>query len=120
MRKEQKIKILAITVLLMYLVSGLLLLLLALLLYKFGLSGKAVMSGVIAIYLITGMAGGIFAGKNIREKKFLWGFAAGSFYFIGLFLISLLTGGGEQLDFIKSVTTLILCVCSSTAGGMIS
>ena len=65
MRKEQKIKILAIAVLLMYLVSGLLLLLLALLLYKFGLSGKAVRAGVIAIYMITGMAGGIFAGKKI-------------------------------------------------------
>ena len=120
MRKEQKIKILAIAVLLMYLVSGLLLLLLALLLYKFDFSGKAVRAGVIVIYLITGMAGGIFAGKKIMEKKFLWGFAAGSFYFIGLFLVSLLAGDREQLDFIKSVTTFILCVCSSTAGGMIS
>lgn len=120
MNTKRKTVILAAAVFLMYVVSGLLLLLLALLLYKLDLSEAAVRIGVIVIYLVTGMAGGIFAGKKLKEKKFLWGFMAGTLYFAILLLASVLLKQGMVTEPVRLATTFILCACSSMAGGMIS
>ena len=88
----------------MFIISALLLLLLALLLYRLELSEAVVKVAVIVIYIITGLTGGILMGKKIRDKKFLWGFVAG-------------TAGIEP---VKMITTWVLCACAGTAGGMIS
>ena len=120
MNTKRKVVILAAAVFLMYVVSGLLLLLLALLLYKLDLSEAAVRIGVIVIYLVTGMAGGIFAGKKLKEKKFLWGFVTGAVYAAILVFVSFLLKQGMAEEPVKMATTFILCACSAMAGGMIS
>ena len=66
----------------MFIVSGLLLLLLAMLLYKMELEESAVRIGIIAIYVVAGIAGGFLMGKIMREQKYLWGLAAGAIYFV--------------------------------------
>ena len=75
---------------------------------------------VIVIYIITGLTGGILMGKKIRDKKFLWGFLAGTVYFGILFVVSLAVKGGTGIEPVKMVTTWVLCACAGTAGGMIS
>lgn len=104
----------------MFIISGLLLLLLALLLYKMELSESVVKIGIIVIYVLSGVAGGFLMGKIMREQKFLWGLAAGAIYFILLFLISALVKGGFDMELTKVITTMILCGASGMAGGMIS
>lgn len=104
----------------MFIISGLLLLLLALLLYKMELSESVVKIGIIIIYVLSGVAGGFLMGKIMREQKFLWGLAAGAIYFILLFLISALVKGGFDMELTKVITTMILCGASGMAGGMIS
>ena len=65
----------------MFLISGLLLLLLALLLYKMEPGESVIKIGIVAVYVISGLCGGFLMGKRMREQKFLWGLAAGSHLF---------------------------------------
>ena len=58
--------------------------------------------------------------KKIRDKKFLWGFVAGTVYFGILFAVSLIIKGGAGIEPVKMITTWVLCACAGTAGGMIS
>lgn len=118
--KENPAKVLAVVLFIMFIISGLLLLLLALLLYRLELSEAVVKVAVIIIYIVTGMSGGILMGKKIKDKKFLWGFLAGTVYFGILFAVSLAVKGGTGIEPVKMVTTWVLCACAGTAGGMIS
>lgn len=118
--KENPVKVLALVLFVMSVVSGLLLLLLALLLYKLQLSAEAVRIAVIVIYVVTGLLGGLLAGFCLKSKKFLWGFAAGTLYFLILFCVSLALGGDLSVDWVKAGTTLVLCACAGMAGGMVS
>lgn len=104
----------------MFIISGLLLLLLALLLYKMDLSETVVKIGVVVIYVISGVVGGFIMGKTMKEQKFLWGLSAGVIYFVVLVLVSAIVKGGFELEMTKTLTTLILCGASGMAGGMIS
>lgn len=122
--KRSPASVVAFALMIMYLISAILLLLLALLLYKMELSEAVVKIGVIAIYIISGFCGGFFVGKQMRDKKYLWGLLAGALYFVLLFVLSLLVkqGIGEALALepLRIITTLILCAVSGMAGGMIS
>ncbi len=118
--KENPAKVLLVVLFVMYVISALLLLFLALLLYKMELGEAAVKIAVIVIYIVTGLLGGILAGKKIKDKKFLWGLAVGTFYFLILFCTSLFLKRGADIELVKTVTTFILCACAGMAGGMIS
>jgi len=108
----------------MYVISGVLLLALAALLYNFELSEATIKIGVVAIYIISGVGGGFWIGKQMQDKKYLWGLLTGGMYFGLLFALSLVIklGMGEGLEFelIRILTTLLLCGVSGMAGGMIS
>ncbi len=108
------------TLFLMYIISGVLLLLLAFLLYKMELTESVVKIAVIVIYIISGGAGGFFIGKKRKDQKFLWGLFAGAMYFVLLFLISAAVKQGFVIDPVRLGTTFILCAASGMAGGMVS
>ena len=122
--KNNPISVMGITLLLMYAISGAMLLLLAFLLYNFELSEESVRIGVIVIYIVSGLAGGFLIGRWMQDKKYLWGLMAGGIYYILLFALSIAVkqGMGEPLSFdaVRMLTTLVLCAVSSMAGGMIS
>lgn len=106
--------------LMMYILSGILLLLLALILFKMEPGEMFIKAGVIVIYIVTGAVGGIFVGKRLKDRKFLWGLLTGSIYFLLLVLFSALLKQGFQMEVDKIITTWILCGASAMAGGMIS
>ena len=113
-----------ITLLVMYAVSGVMLLALALFLYNFDLSEETVRIGVIVTYIVSGFFGGYLIGRWSRDNKYLWGLAAGGIYYVMLFLLSVVIrqGMGEAVvfDAVRMITTLVLCAVSSMAGGMVS
>ena len=102
-----------------YIVTGGLLLLLALLLYKLRLSESVINLSITAIYLIACFLTGFLMGKMMKTRKYLWGAAGGLLYFALLALISLAArqGSAEASSFI---TTLLLCTAGGTLGGMLS
>lgn len=103
-----------------YIITGVLLLFLALLLYKFQLSEPKVNIGIIIVYVLSSFLSGFLEGKMMKTRKFLWGAAAGLLYFAILALISLAVNQGFGGGSSHFVTTLILCAAGGTLGGMVS
>ena len=103
-----------------YIVTGLLLLGLTFLVYKFELDESAVLGSVVAIYVVSTFVGGFIIGKLIPKRKFLWGMILGLVYFALLLLISY----GVYRDFntngLNVITTVLLCVGGGMLGGMLA
>ena len=108
------------TLLFSYILTGVFLALLALLLYKVGLTESVVTIVIIAIYVIATFFAGFVAGKKLKSRRFLWGLLMGSAYFLVLVAISLVLGepAGQLGDSV--ITTLVLCAAGGMLGGMIS
>ncbi|HJB96596.1 MAG TPA: TIGR04086 family membrane protein [Candidatus Mediterraneibacter intestinigallinarum] len=103
-----------------YVVTGILLLVQTLLLYKAGLSEENVNAGIILIYVISTFSGGFVIGKLTGTRKFLWGLLLGVIYFVLLLLISLGIYHSFQADLMNLATTFLLCAGGGMLGGMIS
>lgn len=117
---RQKIKGIAKGLAAAYLISGAMLLLLALLLYKLHFDNSKITIGVILIYVFSCFIGGFLAGKKIHTQKFLWGLLLGILYFLILAVISGISRSGTHIEPKEMITTLLICVGSGMAGGMLS
>lgn len=104
----------------MYVTTMILLLLLALVLFKMEVQEIVTKIWLIAVYIISGFLGGFLIGKRRKSRKFLWGCLMGVLYFGILFAVSLLLYKGLTGDIMHLLTTLVLCTASGTVGGMIS
>ena len=119
-RKDSKVMWVLKALLASYIVTGILLLLLTMALYKMELNEKMVSAAIVAIYVMATLIEGILIGKMAKVKRFIWGLGLGIAYFALLLLITLgvyhtLNGDGANL-----VTTFILCAGGGMVGGMIS
>ncbi|MBD5495186.1 MAG: TIGR04086 family membrane protein [Lachnospiraceae bacterium] len=103
-----------------YLLTAGLLLLLALMLYRFGLSEKVVSICIILIYIAVTFLAGFIAGKRAGEKKFLWGLVMGCVYFLILMAVSLIVNRGIEEPISRMATVFMLCSGSGMLGGMLS
>lgn len=106
--------------LLSYLLTTGLLLLLALLLYRFQLTEKVVSVCIVGIYILVTFLAGFLAGKREGNRKFLWGLLLGGLYFLILIVISLIVNQGMGEVAGNFFTVLILCCGSGMLGGMLS
>ncbi len=103
-----------------YILTAGLLLLLAFMLYRFGLSEKVVSICIIAVYIIVTFLAGLLAGKREGRKKFLWGLMMGVLYFGILVAVSLVVNRGLEDVAGNMVTVFFLCAGSGMLGGMVS
>ena len=103
-----------------YVMTGILLLILTVLLYKAGLSEENINAGIILTYVISTFSGGFVIGKLAGVKKFLWGLLLGIMYVVLLLLISLGIYHSLQSDMMNLVTTFLLCAGGGMLGGMVS
>lgn len=103
-----------------YIISGILLLLLAFLLYKLNLDEGKVAAGIIMIYVVSTFAGGFIVGKLSGVRKFLWGLTCGILYFGLLLLVSLAIYRSLQGNGANVLTTFLLCAGGGMLGGMVS
>ncbi|MDO4311489.1 MAG: TIGR04086 family membrane protein [Eubacteriales bacterium] len=108
------------SLLIAYVLTGALLLVLAMLLYKMDMDEKTVSAGIIAIYITATLIGGLAIGKMAKARRFLWGLILGILYFALLILITL--GVYRTLDGAMGnyITTFLLCAGGGMIGGMIS
>lgn len=119
-RKDTKMMWVLKALLVSYIVTGVLLALLAAALYKLELNEGSVTAAVSAIYILSTMAGGIVIGKLAKMRRFVWGIGLGICYFALLLLITFgvyhtLNGDGVHL-----VTAFTLCAGGGMVGAMIS
>lgn len=117
---KQKPLVIISTLLIMYVITGLALLVLAFLLFKFQLNEKIVTIGIMAIYVISCLIGGLVAGKRLKVRKFMWGMLTGAMYFAILAVGSLLMNKGVNPDSVHIATTLVICMAAGMIGGMAS
>lgn len=103
-----------------YLLSGILLLALSFILYKLKLKEAQINTAVYAVYVIACFFGGLLAGKAVGSRRFLWGLISGILYFLVLLAASLIMQRGTSPELPRMLTTLACCAVGGTAGGMIS
>ena len=103
-----------------YIVTTVFLLILALLLYKFELGERFVSAGIVTIYILSTLVGGIIIGKIAQTRRFIWGISLGIIYFLLLLLITLGVYREISTDTGNIITTFILCIGGGMIGGMIS
>lgn len=94
--------------------------LLALLVYRFGLSEKIVSLAIIGIYIAATFMAGFITGKRQKSRKFLWGLVMGGAYFLVLVILSLAVNRSFQDVASNFATVFILCAGSGMLGGMLS
>ena len=102
-----------------WVVTALLLLFMALLLFKLELNESKVSMGITAVYPLSCFFGGLAAGKGGKKKKFLWGLLTGAVYFLILVLLSWNLRAGRE-GYFSLIFTGILCLGGGMLGGMIS
>ena len=103
-----------------YLITTVGLMVLAFLLFKFPLGENAVSVGVIVIYILSTFLASFICGKKCKTRKFLWGLAIGSAYFVILFLLSLVVNESVVALGTNVVTSLLICAGSGMLGGMLA
>ena len=106
--------------LLSYVLTAGLLLLLAVLLYRFSLQEKAVNIGIIVIYIVVTFLAGLLAGKRACSRTYVWALLMGVLYFVVLALVSLAVNRSVEDVATNFVTVLCLCCGSGMLGGMLS
>ena len=117
--KKIVLKVLS-TLLIMYILTGVALFVLAFLLYKMELTENIVTIGITAIYVVSGLLGGIIIGKRMKTRRFLWGIIMGAAYFLVLLIGSALLNRGLTSDMLHIGLTLVMCMGDGMIGGMVS
>lgn len=103
-----------------YLLSGVLLLVMAFAMYKLKLKEAQINVAVYGVYVIACLVGGMMSGKALQTRRFFWGMLTGLLYFLVLLAASWLMKQGMPLDTSRILTVLACCAVGGTIGGMIS
>lgn len=120
LEKKQKIIWLLKALLFSYVVTGISLLLLSVLLYKFEWNEHLVSAAIVAVYVLSTVVGGIVIGKLVRTRRFFWGLLLGNLYFILLLVITIILYRSLSGNGLNMLTAWILCTGGGMTGGMIS
>lgn len=103
-----------------YVLTAVLLLVLAFCLYRFQLGEGQVNMGINGIYIAACLIGGLLAGKAAGRRRFLWGLLTGTLYFLILLAVSFLINKGIGSSLKDLLLIYAMCAGSGTVGGMIS
>ena len=117
---SESLKSIGKILLLMYVVTAMLLFLLAVLVQRFNWDNNAISIGISTVYVISCFIGGFFVGKVQQNKKFIWGILIGLAYVIIMLVITLVVKHGFHSTVSAFVTNLLLCLGSGMLGGMLS
>ncbi len=103
-----------------YLLTGILLLLLAFIMLKIGPGNDAIHIGIVFSYIFSSFVGGFVMGKRMKVKKFLWGVLLGVSYFAVIFMVSVLLNKNIMVQGMEMLTVFAMCGLGGMLGGMLS
>ena len=103
-----------------YAVTGVLLAILAFLVFKFQLAESITDIAIVAIYVIVTFLGAFIIGKRVKEQKFLWGFLLGLLYILIISIVAIVIGQAFHVVSTANLTTAALCIGGGLLGGMLS
>ena len=119
-KKGQTIMWMLKSLLASYIMTGILLLGLTFLVYKFELDEQLVVGCIVVIYVMATFVGGLIIGKLTRHRRFIWGLSLGALYFFLLFVISYGVYREFSTNGLNVLTTAALCIGGGMLGGMLS
>lgn len=118
---EKKIPMGILKVLILnFVVSGLLLFVVAFLAYQLHFQDENMQVGAYCIYAISNLLGGILIGKVMGNRKFLWGLIEGVLYFVVLLILSLILSGSAAFFSLHTLSVLLISMICGMLGGIIS
>lgn len=103
-----------------YVVTILLLLAVAFVMYKAHLAENYSMIMICAVYVLSNLLGGFICAKAMNSRRLVWGVIAAAAYFILLYLISLIAGGGQAKELPDVVRMAGCCLAGGIIGGILS
>lgn len=115
-----KIKKLLKSLLVAYGLTGVFLLILSFLVFRLDLGTAPVAAGIVAVYVVSCLAGGFMAGRLMRRDKYLWGLFVGLAYFLLLVFASFMAQRRWDMSFSHLITTFCMCLGGGALGGMLA
>ena len=116
---KEKISWMIKALLISYILSCVLLLILAFGVYKLDLKEQIVQGGIMIIYALSAFLGGRIAGKSFQCRRIVWGGLQGVSYYALLFIL-----GTVMYQDVKSLSDVIpvlgTCIISGMIGGVTS
>lgn len=103
-----------------YILTAIILVVLAFLLFKFQLSQNVVGTGIIFTYMISCFLAGHLAGKHVKQKRYIWGLLMGVAYYLVLLVISVMVNQSFTTVTDSLFITIFLCAGGGMLGGMLS
>lgn len=100
-------------------ITLLILILLAFILYKWGLSETLMRISTLFIYIISCMCGGMLLAKGGKKRAFIWGLLLGTAYYLSLLLIAILLPVKPSTIQVSIVLNLAICALAGMTGAMI-
>lgn len=100
-------------------ITFLILIVLAFILYKWGLGTTAMRASTLGIYIISCMIGGMLLAKGGKKRAFLWGLLLGGTYYLTLLLIAVLLPTKLAVVEASVVLNLSICMMAGMTGAMI-
>lgn len=102
-----------------FLLSAIILIVLAFLLYRFDVSESVVRGGIIAAYVFSCFIGGMVVSKRQKGKRYLWGILAGVLYYVIILVVSMIVNQKIFVNIPGVVSTGVLCILGGMLGGML-
>jgi len=101
-----------------YVVTLVLLIVVAFLLYKLKLQPAQAGLTVVLIYILAAMAGGFLTAKAVKQKRLLCGLGFGALYFGVLFFLSVIAQTGLSASPGQAVRAAICCLVGGVIGAV--
>lgn len=118
--KQSKGTILVKALFVSYIMTGVILLILALIMYKAEPPNMFISTGVVFAYIFSAFIGGMIVGKKTQEKRFLWGIISGLLYFSIIFAVSILMNKDIMSQLGSTIVVFVTCGFGGMLGGMLS
>lgn len=106
-------------VVLAYVVSAVLLLVLAFLMFQWDVSEGVVRGGIIFAYVFSCFISGMTVSKYHTGRKYLWGILMGAAYYIILLITSMICNRAIFMSIPGILPALFLCLSGGMLGGML-
>lgn len=102
-----------------YVITGIGILFFAWGLFRWDFSASTVEIGIIVLYVLSCLLGGMVVGKKVGSRKFFWGLMLGVCYFLVLVVLSI-TGERGIVSGVKEIILPgFICLFSGMLGGIL-
>ena len=103
-----------------FIVSFILLLIFAMIMFVGDISNNVVGVMVVVTYFISTLIGGLYIGSKADKNKYMWGIILGVAYFALLIMVSILSNKGDLTLDLSVIIALIVSTIGGMVGGMVS